>query len=109
METEKIGVPKIDGWECIGLVIPNDNLPCKFLLFNERNEPYLSDATILNSSHRVCYRKSKPRRVILELSNESGFPAIGEYLRKPDGHYVLTHSKHMICRGEVWRIVEEQS
>ena len=109
METEKIYVPKFEGFECIGLVIPSENLPCKCLTFSAKEgEAYLSDIGIHDAAHRICYRKIKPKRVTLESTGIYDFVSNGEYYMDLDGKIKMwTFDKQSDCVLEIFKEVKE--
>lgn len=70
MKTETIEVPHFEGYECIGIARPKENLPCKFIKMDEENNVLLFDASIDNYIPRICYRKIKPKRYVFEETGE---------------------------------------
>jgi hypothetical protein len=105
METEKIDVPKFEGFECIGWAIPAENLPCSYI---DGVRKSLQPGSVLETSHYICYRKIKPKRITFEFTGEDRAP------RKDEWHQTFFGD---ICKAErdfieprkILRLVEEQS
>lgn len=111
METKKIDVPRFEGFECIGILIPG-----------ARNDLYLLTTTLNGNlalvpstdiafalMPQLCYRKIKPRRIILEETEEVRQAKSGEAYMNQLGDLVYLASCGTSGEYKIWRVVEDQS
>ena len=107
METEKIDVPKFEGFECIGVHIPIETGMDVYVLSMSGTGLHRCPVEIGNGHAQLCYRKIKPKRVVFERVGP-GIANAGEWIRTGCGDFIKLNSDRS-TECDIWHQVEEKS
>jgi hypothetical protein len=111
METEKIDVPKFEGFECAGILIPKEHNDV-YILNGMGDELELAKGIREPATNwaQLCYRKIKPKRITFESTGEVRPPKHGEYFKTAKSVFQIDLAEFDYSSDyEIYRVVEEQS
>lgn len=101
-EIEIEGLP--EGWRAVAYRVPSEH-ECIF----DQDAGIVVDSSLRTPAIRLIVEKVKPRRIVLEETNEVRRPTYGEYFRKGlvDSKVELCTSHNYEYAVRIWREVEE--
>ena len=108
MERKKINVPKFEGFECAGILIPKEHNDV-YILNGMGDELELAKVIREPATNwaQLCYRKIKPTRIVFERVGP-GIANAGEWIRTGCGDFIKLNSDRS-TECDIWHQVEEKS
>jgi hypothetical protein len=108
----KIEVPYFEGFEAF-YGVPEEHKDCYVPTCTGDELVHIEEAQAAHQHlhwPQICYRKVKPRRIVLEATGERRPPKEGEWFKDGDGWLVPNDGVYSLSRFEeyeIYRIVED--